>query len=184
MSTPMPVATLIITNFHLYLIQLGWQFFQKFSKSVLKLGRYCPWKTVSSHLNKFLHRGWAQTRVLHVVDLFVFCGILASFLDWISSSVTVSDPSHGILLIFKQVGRKILGAKIEIVNCLPVVCSRKWRFKIVFLKLNCCNAAKATFVWVINGSTSDAESLDTAKLFGLFLAFTIEQLIRNATLKN
>ena len=120
----------------------------------------------------------------HQVDFFVFWGIVASLLDWISLSVTVSDPSHGIFFICKQVGRKILGAKIEIVNCLLVVCTRKWRFKIVFLKLNYCNAAEAAFVWVINGSTSDSESLDTAKLFGLFLAFTIEQLIRNATLKN
>ena len=31
-------------------------------------------------------------RNCHVVDLFVFCGILASFLDWISFSVTVVNP--------------------------------------------------------------------------------------------
>ena len=36
-----------------------------------------------------------------------------------------SDPSPGIFFICKQVGRKILGAKIEIVNCLLVVCTRK-----------------------------------------------------------
>ena len=72
-----------------------------------------------------------------------------------------------------QVGRKILGAKIEIVNCLLVVYTRKWRVKIVFRKLNSSTAIKAALVWVINGSTSDrSESLDTARLFRVFLAFT------------
>ena len=42
-----------------------------------------------------------------------------------------------------QVGRKILGAKIEILNCLLVVCTRKWSFKIVLRKLNCSTATKA-----------------------------------------
>ena len=42
-----------------------------------------------------------------------------------------------------QVGRKILGAKIEILNCLLVVCIRKWSFKIVLRKLNCSTATKA-----------------------------------------
>ena len=113
---------------------------------------------------------WSQTRVLHVVDLFVFFGILASFLDWISLSVTVSDPSSRIFFTCKQVSRKILGAKIEIVNCLLVVCTQ--RFKIVFRKLNSSTASKAALVWVINGSTSDSESFDTARIFRLFLAFT------------
>ena len=54
-----------------------------------------------------------------------------------------SDPSPGIFFICKQVGRKILGAKTEIVNCLLVVRTRKWRFKIVFRKLNCCTASGA-----------------------------------------
>ena len=38
------IATLIMTNFHLYLMQLWWQFFQMFV-------RYCPWKTVSRHFH-------------------------------------------------------------------------------------------------------------------------------------
>ena len=42
-----------------------------------------------------------------------------------------------------QVSRKIIGAKIEIVNCLLVVCANKWRFKIVFRKLNCSTTTKA-----------------------------------------
>ena len=71
-----------------------------------------------------------------------------------------------------QVGRNILGAKIEIVNCLLGLCTRKWRFKIVFRKFNGSTATKAALVWVINGSTSDSESLDTAGLFRLFVAFT------------
>ena len=45
-----------------------------------------------------------------------------------------------------QVDRKILGAKIEILNCLLVVCTRKWSFKIVFRKLNCSTATKAALV--------------------------------------
>ena len=52
-----------------------------------------------------------------LVDLFVFCGILASFLDWISLSVPVVIPRPAFSLsVNKQVGRKILGAKIEIVT--------------------------------------------------------------------
>ena len=66
------------------------------------------------------------------------------------------------LSVNMQVGRKIVGAKIEIVNCLLVVCTRKWRFKIVFRKLNYSTATEAALVWVINGSISDSESLDTA----------------------
>ena len=81
-------------------------------------------------------------------------------------------PSPGIFFICKQVGQKILGAKTEIVNCLLVVCTGKWRFKIVFRNLNCSTATKAALVWVINGSTPDSESLDTVRLFRLFLAFT------------
>ena len=93
--------------------------------------------------------------------------LLASFLDWISLSVTVVIPRpESSLSVNMQVGRKIVGAKIEIVNCLLVVCTRKWRFKIVFRKLNWSTAIKAASVWVINGSTSDrSESLDTARLF-------------------
>ena len=50
------IATLITTNFHLYLIQLWWQFFQMFVYGVVvyaqkKLHRYWPWKTVSSHFH-------------------------------------------------------------------------------------------------------------------------------------
>ena len=71
-----------------------------------------------------------------------------------------------------QVGRNILGTKIEIVNCLLGLCTRKWRFKIVFRKFNGSTATNAALVWVINGSTSDSESLDTAGLFRLFVAFT------------
>ena len=70
-----------------------------------------------------------------------------------------------------QVGQKILGAKIEIVKCLLVFCTRKWRFKL-FSESSCSTATEAALVWVISGSTSGSESLDTAKLFRLFLAFT------------
>ena len=83
-----------------------------------------------------------------------------------------SDLSPGIFFTCKQVGRKILGAKTEIVNCLLVVYIRKWRFKIVFRKLNFSAATKTALVRVINGSTSDSGSLDTARLCRLFLAFT------------
>ena len=109
----------------------------------------------------------------HVVDhLFVFCGILASFLDWISLSVTVVIPRpESSLSVNVQLGRKMLGAKIEIVNCLLVFCTRKWRFHL-FSESSCCTATEVALVWVINGSTSGSESLDTARLFRLFLTFT------------
>ena len=73
--------------------------------------------------------------------------ILDSFLDWISLSVTlvISRPESS-LSVNMQVDRKILGAKIEILNCLLVVCTRKWSFKIVFRKLNCSTATKAALV--------------------------------------
>ena len=100
----------------------------------------------------------------HVVDLFVFCVILASFLDWIFLSVTVVIPRpEPSLSVNMQVGRKILGAKIEIVNCLLVVYTCKWRFKMFLRKLYCSIVTKAALVWVINGSTSDSESLDTVR---------------------
>ena len=104
--------------------------------------------------------------------LFVFCGILASFLDWISLSVTVVIPRpESSLSVNMQLGRKILGAKIEIVNCLLVFCTRKWRFHL-FSESSCCTATEVALAWVINGSTSGSESLYTARLFRLFLAFT------------
>ena len=48
------IAFLIMTNFHLSLIKLWWQFFQMFVYGdvvMLRIGRYWPWKhvTVSSH---------------------------------------------------------------------------------------------------------------------------------------
>ena len=55
------IATLIITNFHLYLIQLCWQFFQIFVYGNLvyaKTWGYFPWKTVSSHLNILRVTAW------------------------------------------------------------------------------------------------------------------------------
>ena len=67
----------------------------------------------------------SQTRVLHVVDLFMFC-----FIPRLNFLVSYdSDPSPRIFSICKQVGWKILGTKIEIVNCLLVVCTRKLRFQ-------------------------------------------------------
>ena len=41
------IAFLIMTNFHLYLIKLWWQFFQMFVYGdvvMLRIGRYWPWK--------------------------------------------------------------------------------------------------------------------------------------------
>ena len=62
--------------------------------------------------------------------------LLASFLDWISLSVTVVIPRpESSLSVNMQVGRKIIGAKNEIVNC-----------KIVFRKLNGSTAIKAASV--------------------------------------
>ena len=50
------VATLIITNFHLLLVQLWWKFFQNFVYGDVvyaqTCGRYWPWKTVSNHLKE------------------------------------------------------------------------------------------------------------------------------------
>ena len=45
----------------------------------------------------------SKTRVLHVVDLVVFCGIFASFLARIAVSYS-SDPTPGIFFICKEVG--------------------------------------------------------------------------------
>ena len=64
------IATRIITNFHLYLIQLWWQFFQMFVYGVVvyaqkKLHRYWPWKTVSSHFHMLV-----RLMLLHRMALF------------------------------------------------------------------------------------------------------------------
>ena len=93
------------------------------------------------------------------------------FIPRLNFVVVIPRPESS-LSVNMQVGRKIVGAKIEIVNCLLFVCTRKWRFKIVFRKPNCSTATEDALVWVINGSTSDSESLDTARLFRLLLAFT------------
>ena len=84
-------------------------------------------------------------------------------LNFLAVPVVIPHPESS-LSVNMQVVRKILGAKIEIVNCLLVVCTCKWRFKIVFRKLNCSTATKVALVCLINGSTSDSESLDTACL--------------------
>ena len=71
----------------------------------------------------------------HAVALFVFCGILPSFLDWISLSVTaVNLWPESSLSVNMQVGRNILSAKIEIVNCLLVVCLRNEKSQNCFPK--------------------------------------------------
>lgn len=43
--------------------------------------------------------------------------------------------------------------------------TRKWRFKVVVWKLTCSTATNAALIWVIKVSTSDSQSLDTARLF-------------------
>ena len=88
-----------------------------------------------------------------------------------------SEPSPGIFFICKHAGWS-KDPWCENWNCqlLARCLPPKWRVKIVFRKLNCSTAIKAALVWVINGSTSDrSESVDTARLFRLFLAFRYEQ---------
>ena len=57
------------------------------------------------------------------------------FIPRLNFLVVIPRPESS-LSVNMQVGRKIVGAKVEIVNCLLVVCTRKWGFKIVFRKLN------------------------------------------------
>ena len=74
------IAFLIMTNFHLYLIKLWWQFFQTFVYGdvvMLRIGRYWPWKTVtvSSHLHMpvrplLLHRMVLVSFRLYVSEKF------------------------------------------------------------------------------------------------------------------
>ena len=64
------------------------------------------------------------------------------FIPQLNYLVVIPHPESS-LSVNMQVGRKIVGAKIEIVNCLLVVCAHKWRFKIVFRKLNCSTTTKA-----------------------------------------
>ena len=91
------------------------------------------------------------------------------FIPRLNFLVVIPRPESS-LSVNMQVGRKILGARIEIVNRLLVFCTLKWRFKL-FSERSCSTATKAALVWVINVSTSGSESLDTARLFRLFLAF-------------
>ena len=74
------IAFLIMTNFHLYLIKLWWQFFQMFVYGdvvMLRIGTYWPWKTVtvSSHLHMpvrplLLHRMAIVSFRLYVSEKF------------------------------------------------------------------------------------------------------------------
>ena len=76
------IAFLIMTNFHLYLIKLWWQFFQMFVYGdvvMLRIGTYWPWKTVtvSSHLHMSV---WPM--LLHRMAL-ISCRLYGIF--WASS---------------------------------------------------------------------------------------------------
>ena len=84
-----------------------------------------------------------------------------------------SDPSPGIFFVCKHAGRS-KDPRCENWNCQLLarfLHPGKWRFKL-FSESSWSSATKAALVWVINGSTSGSESLDTARLFRLFLAFT------------
>ena len=86
------IATRIITNFHLYLIQLWWQFFQMFVYGVVvyaqkKLHRYWPWKTVLylSHFHMLV-----RPMLLHrmaLVSVRLFCKNLGNLQDFFGQMV-------------------------------------------------------------------------------------------------
>ena len=84
------IATLIITHFHLYLIQLWWQFFQMFVYGVVvyaqkKLHRYWPWKTVSSHFHVLV-----RPMLLHrmaLVSVRRFCKNLGNLQEFFGETV-------------------------------------------------------------------------------------------------
>ena len=84
------IATLIITHFHLYLIQLWWQFFQMFVYGVVayaqkKLHRYWPWKTVSSHFHVLV-----RPMLLHrmaLVSVRRFCKNLGNLQEFFGQTV-------------------------------------------------------------------------------------------------
>ena len=84
------IATRIITNFHLYLIQLWWQFFQMFVYGVVvyaqkKLHRYWPWKTVSSHFHMLV-----RPMLLHrmaLVSVRLFCKNLGNLQEFFGQMV-------------------------------------------------------------------------------------------------
>ena len=84
------IATLIITHFRLYLIQLWWQFFQMFVYGVVvyaqkKLHRYWPWKTVSSHFHVLV-----RPMLLHrmaLVSVRRFCKNLGNLQEFFGQTV-------------------------------------------------------------------------------------------------
>ena len=84
------IATRIITNFHLYLIQLWWQFFQMFVYGVVvyaqkKLHRYWPWKTVWSHFHVLV-----RPMLLHrmaLVSVRLFCKNLGNLQEFFGQMV-------------------------------------------------------------------------------------------------
>ena len=89
------IATLIITHFHLYLIQLWWQFFQMFVYGVVayaqkKLHRYWPWKTVSSHFHVLV-----RPMLLHrmaLVSVRRFCKNLGNLQEFFGQTVYRPPP--------------------------------------------------------------------------------------------
>ena len=94
------MKTLLMINFHLYLIKLWWQFFQMFVYGdvvIRKIGRYWPWKTVivSSHLRMpvrptLLHR-------MALVSFLLFRKNLGNLRELIAGwSNTAEKPTVGL----------------------------------------------------------------------------------------
>ena len=70
------IATLIMTIFHLYLMQLWWQFFQMFV-------RYWPWKTVSRHFQY----GLSCCIIMGLVSFRLFCKNLGNLQEFFGQMV-------------------------------------------------------------------------------------------------
>ena len=107
-----------ILNTTLQLLKLNWavfffahsQIFLVGGSSLSTEGQFeAPEKSVADPCKTSVTQS-SQTRVLYEVALLVFCGIFASFLAWISLSLTVMIPRPESSLSVKTSVKKILGA--------------------------------------------------------------------------
>ena len=115
------ISTRIITNFHLYLIQLWWQFFRMFVYGVVvyaqkKLHRYWPWKTVSSHFHMLVRP--ILLHLMALVSVRLFCKNLGNLQEFFGKMVyrpppwqkIARTPMPPLIVIFQFAGSSPLAA--------------------------------------------------------------------------
>ena len=102
-----------------------------------------------------------QTRVLHEVALLVFCGILSSFLVWISLSVAVVIPRPESSLYVKRSVKRSSVRKLKLSTAFSLSAPANKDSKL--FSESSIEVLTLKLLWVIN--SSDSKSLNIASLF-------------------